>query len=45
MPAALAAGLRSREKQEIFLGVEHPAYSARVAVPPGAVEEIVHDLS
>jgi hypothetical protein len=44
LPAALAAGLRSREKQDIFLGVEHPAYSARVALPRGAVEEIAHDL-
>lgn len=44
LPVALAARLRSREKQDVFLGVDHPAYSARAGLTPGAVEEIAHDL-
>jgi hypothetical protein len=44
LPATIAAGLRSREKQTLALGVEHPAYSARAILPPRTVEEIEHDL-
>jgi len=44
LPATLAAGLRSREKPAVALGVEHPAYTARTALSPRTVEEIEHDL-
>lgn len=44
VPPGLVETLRAG-KSPVFIGVEHPAYTARTELPPRTVEELVQDLA